>query len=192
MTSTRDKLLYAAVSLIRSKGIAGTTVADLLQRSGVARRSLYQHFPAGREELLAEAARIAAGGMTSGLTALLTSIESPREAVGAFIKGIRDDLVASDFTDGCPVAASALAGPDAKGAVADAGVTFAGWIDAITTVITGQGIPAARARSLAQIIVAAVEGATIVSIATRDAEPLDAVIAELNALIDSALTDSGL
>jgi TetR/AcrR family transcriptional repressor of lmrAB and yxaGH operons len=187
MTTAREKLIVAAVGLIRTHGVPGTTVADLLQRSGVARRSLYLNFPAGRQELIEEASRLAGAGMSEGLSALLSTVDSPIDAVAAFVDLMRDGLVASEFTAGCPVAASALAGPEVPAAVINAGSTFTGWVDAIAEVMVGEGIEPTRARSLAHLVVAAVEGATVVSIATHSTAPLNAVADELRSTLTAFL-----
>ena len=51
---TRQKLLDAAVSVIRSKGYATTTVEDLCAKAGVAKGSFFHHFK--DKEALATAA----------------------------------------------------------------------------------------------------------------------------------------
>ena len=55
MAAARQKLLDAAVSLVRSKGYAATTVEDLCAKAGVAKGSFFHHFT-GKEALATAAA----------------------------------------------------------------------------------------------------------------------------------------
>jgi AcrR family transcriptional regulator len=61
MTSRpRERLVSTAIELVRKHGVEGTGLAELLERSNTARRSIYQHFPKGKLELI-EASTYAAG-----------------------------------------------------------------------------------------------------------------------------------
>ncbi|MFO0203346.1 MAG: TetR/AcrR family transcriptional regulator, partial [Alphaproteobacteria bacterium] len=53
-SSAREDLIEAAVELFRARGYEGVGVAELLQRSGAPRGSLYFHFPGGKEQIGAE------------------------------------------------------------------------------------------------------------------------------------------
>lgn len=54
-STARDKLLKAAVTVIRSQGYSGTTVDDLCKIAGVTKGAFFHHF-ASKEELAVEAA----------------------------------------------------------------------------------------------------------------------------------------
>lgn len=54
---TRKVVLEATVALWQERGYAGCTVEAILQRTGVAKTTIYRHWP-GRTELLAEALSI--------------------------------------------------------------------------------------------------------------------------------------
>ncbi|AJE84136.1 transcriptional regulatory protein [Streptomyces albus] len=185
--SVRERLIACAIELIRTKGVAGTTVSDLLEESGVARRSLYVNFPGGREELLAESARRAGAAMSAALREAVADAPDLGEAVEDLAATVRAGLLASDFDAGCPVAAGALSGRTVPEAREHAGATFASWCEAIAEGLTERGHPAARARSLAFLLVSAIEGAMVLSIAVRSTEPLDEVAVELRQLVGSAL-----
>src|SRR5688572_33233071 len=61
VSSAREDMLAAAVELFRARGYAGVGVAELLEKSGAPRGSLYFHFPGGKEQVGAEAvARVGA------------------------------------------------------------------------------------------------------------------------------------
>ncbi len=44
MDSQRERMLLAVVSAVADKGYARTTVADVIERAGVSRRTFYEHF----------------------------------------------------------------------------------------------------------------------------------------------------
>ena len=46
----RERLIASAIDLVRARGVDGTGLAELLEHSGTARRSIYQHFPGGKAE----------------------------------------------------------------------------------------------------------------------------------------------
>src|ERR1700750_3151366 len=52
-TSTRDKLVYAAMELFTTKGYEATSIAEILSKAGVNSGSLYYFFKTKEELLLA-------------------------------------------------------------------------------------------------------------------------------------------
>jgi AcrR family transcriptional regulator len=42
---TRQKIVEAAIALHQDKGLAATTMADVAERAGVGRVTVYRHFP---------------------------------------------------------------------------------------------------------------------------------------------------
>ena len=51
----RERLLAATYACVARFGMAKTTVEDVAKEAGVARATVYRHFPGGRDELLREA-----------------------------------------------------------------------------------------------------------------------------------------
>src|SRR5262245_58709830 len=54
VSSAREDMLSAAVELFRARGYEGVGVAELLEKSGAPRGSLYFHFPGGKQQIGAE------------------------------------------------------------------------------------------------------------------------------------------
>jgi AcrR family transcriptional regulator len=48
----RERVLEAAVSVAAEVGLAHITMADVAQRAGLSRATLYRHFPGGKDEVL--------------------------------------------------------------------------------------------------------------------------------------------
>jgi AcrR family transcriptional regulator len=108
-----------------------------------------------------------------------------------FIATARDGLVADDYRRTCPIAGVALDLTAADGVlaghVADA---FGRWRELIGGALTRDGVPPGRARALAALVVAAVEGALLLSRADRSTAALDDAGAELVAHLTAAVAGS--
>ncbi|WP_067826544.1 TetR/AcrR family transcriptional regulator [Nocardia inohanensis] len=168
----RDRLIDSAIALMRCQGIAGTGIAQLLEHSGISRRSVYLNFPGGKSELVAEATRTA-GQASSALMRAVTGTTDIASAIAAFPGMWREVLVSSDFTAGCPIVAAALGRSESPEAADVAGETFGEWEDILSERLEAEDVAPETARSLATTIVAAVEGAVVMSLASRSIAPLE-------------------
>ncbi|MFC5099696.1 TetR/AcrR family transcriptional regulator [Kibdelosporangium philippinense] len=54
-SDVRKAMVRSAVTLFRERGIAGTSLADIIEHSGAPRGSIYHHFPGGKNQIAAEA-----------------------------------------------------------------------------------------------------------------------------------------
>jgi AcrR family transcriptional regulator len=78
---SRDRVLDAAFELLSESGVIGFTVDEVARRSGVAKTTIYRHWPAREALVLEAAARISAaqdvpdtGSLEADLVALLGNI----------------------------------------------------------------------------------------------------------------------
>ncbi|SNS36341.1 TetR/AcrR family transcriptional regulator [Rhodococcoides kyotonense] len=186
--STRDDMLRSAAQLFRERGVEATSLVDVVELAGAPRGSIYHHFPRGKPQLVEEATRTAGVLMGSMISAGLAE-NGPAVTLRALIDGFRNELTATDFVAGCPVAPAALDGVNAPGAVAAAGEAFGFWEDTIAAALWQHGMDRERARGLATTSIAAVEGALIVAKAQRDTRALDRVEVELLRWVEIELSD---
>lgn len=168
----RERLIDGAIDLMRRKGVAGMGLAELLEHSATARRSLYVHFPGGKAELVAEATRTVGPLMENAVDVLATDA-SGRALLAAFIDSWKEALRSSDFTAGCPVVAAMLGRSEAPSAADAAGEVLASWQSMVAHRLGDEGVEHRTAESLATTVVAAVEGAVILCLADQSTEPLD-------------------
>lgn len=176
----RAAMIAGAVALIREQGVAATSFADVLARSGAPRGSIYHHFPGGKSQLVEEATRSAADHLGRGVARVLGSgdtVSALRELVDLWRRG----LEASDYAVGCPIVAAALG--TERSARDVAGVTFTEWCALIATSLVDDGVTRERSQSLAVLVVSALEGALVLAQAQRTSAPLDAVVDELEVLL---------
>jgi TetR/AcrR family transcriptional repressor of lmrAB and yxaGH operons len=175
----RDRLTAATATLMQRHGVAGTGIAEILATSGVTRRSIYLNFPGGKAELVAAATRSAGDEMT----ATLRSYMDESDPIGAFTRMWSDVLVSTDFEGGCPIVAAASSPDESPEGASTAADVFTDWSQLLADRLREDGIKRTAAQSLSTTIVAAVEGAVILSRAARSTKPLEQVNQHLNELI---------
>ncbi|WP_059022330.1 TetR family transcriptional regulator [Mycobacterium sp. M26] len=171
--SARDVLITSVTGLVRRRGVAGTGLAALLEDSGVARRTLYLNFPGGKAELVAEATRRAGQDLAAALRAIDGG--DAAQAVQTFIDGWKAQLQTTHVQAGCPIVAAILGRSEAPAAAQAASAAIREWQDILADRLIDGGTDPGSARSLATLIVAAIEGAVILAIATESTDPLDDV-----------------
>ncbi|EOM75246.1 TetR/AcrR family transcriptional regulator [Rhodococcus rhodnii] len=178
---TRAAMITGAIASIRENGVAATSFADVLARSGASRGSIYHHFPGGRAQLVEDATRSAARWLDREIDRILET-RDVAGALRAIVDLWRTTLEQTDYRSGCPIVAAAL-GPDA-GTRDIAAASFTAWRAVIASTLIDDGATPERAGSLATLVVAALEGALVLAQAERTSRPLDVVVDELVALCD--------
>jgi TetR/AcrR family transcriptional repressor of lmrAB and yxaGH operons len=175
----RDRLTAATAELMQRHGVAGTGIAQILETSGVTRRSIYLNFPGGKAELVAAATQSAGDEMTETLR---TYLEQP-DPITAFTRMWSDVLVSTDFQNGCPLVAAACSRDEAPEAAAAAADLFSRWAGLLAERLVRDGVDSPAAQSLATTVVASIEGAVILARAAKSTAPLEQVTHHLSELI---------
>jgi AcrR family transcriptional regulator len=181
--AARDGLISSTIELVRRNGVAGTGLTQLLEHSGISRRSIYLNFPHGKSELVAEATRVAGAAM-GALIERFAATPKTSDAIAAFTESWKQILVTSGFTSGCPIVAAALGRSESQEAAAAAGEAFGGWEQTLATRLREEQIAPDTAQSLATTVIAAIEGAVIMSLATQSTEPLDRTSRHMSELVE--------
>ena len=119
----RDRLTSATAALMQRHGVAGTGIAQILETSGVTRRSIYLNFPGGKAELVTAATRSAGEEMAARDRRY---VDTP-DPIAAFARMWGNVLLSTDFEGGCPIVAAACSGDEAPEAAAAAAEVFADW-----------------------------------------------------------------
>lgn len=183
---TRERMIVSTALLVRERGARATSLDAVLAHSDAPRGSVYHHFPGGREQLLREATEYAGAYVARRLERSGTA--DPVAALDALFEEFRVTLRASDFRAGCPVVAVAIESPEEGPDLRDAALAaFERWRRALAGALQGAGLAAARAEELAVMMIAAFEGAVILSRACRDLGPLESVHKELHARVNEEL-----
>lgn len=179
---TRKKLVDATATLLRKQGYHATGLAEIVEESGAPRGSVYFHFPDGKDELaVAALAQSGESWRTRVETAVAAAKDLPT-AIEKIVDLLADDLEASSWENGCPVAAVALEStskPVRKAVVAH----YTAWQDGVTqSLVERFGVPQPIAAQLATVSLAAIEGALLLARVHRSREPLVTVGRALQAM----------
>ncbi|MFC8178342.1 TetR/AcrR family transcriptional regulator [Rhodococcus sp. NPDC057297] len=185
-STAREDMLRSAALLFRERGVEATSLADVIEHAGAPRGSIYHHFPRGKPQLVEEATRTAGALMGSVISRGLAS-DGPAATLRAIIGGFRQQLEATEYTAGCPVAPAALEGMNSPAALVAAGESFTSWEDTIAASLWQRGLSQDRSRGLATMAIASFEGALIIAKAQRSTAALDRVEVELLAWLEAAL-----
>jgi AcrR family transcriptional regulator len=174
VAATRERIVSAGAGLFRQQGYNGTGVKQIVAEAQAPFGSLYHFFPGGKEELGAEVVRWSGEMYGQLLPAVFDPAPDVVTGVRDFFTGAAEHLRESGWEDACPIATVALevsnSSEPLRQACAD---VFEGWIAGGTERFVAAGIAEAEARELAIGMIAALEGAFVLSRALRSTEPLE-------------------
>ena len=186
----RERMVRTAAQLIRTKGVSGTGLREVVEAASAPRGSLQHYFPDGKDQLVSEAlmwmGSVAARRVDRVLSKL--AAPSPSALFAGTVDLWRKEFVNLGFEGGCPLVAAAAdvaaTSDELRAVIARA---FDGWVEPMTAALVQTGVPEERAGTLAVLVISALEGAIILSRIRRDTGPLDAVERELAPLLDAAV-----
>ena len=173
-------MVVSAALLLREEGVSGTGFRDVVAHSNTPRGSIAHHFPGGKKQLVSEAVRYA-GGLSS--KAMRTKASTPEEIVrlifGLYRRALRD----TEFAAGCPVGAvaqEAYGDPELR---AEVQRVFDDWRDVLRRSLRKAGHTRARSVQLADVAIASMQGAIMMSRVDGTPAALDRVEKQLLALV---------
>jgi TetR/AcrR family transcriptional repressor of lmrAB and yxaGH operons len=185
-SDSKERMIAAARRLFREYGYLGTALSDVVTESAAPRGSIYFHFPGGKEELAGEVTLLHAGDHIAHINRAAAATSTAGQLIEVFIGRIRDELISSDYREGCAMAPLVIESRPASDQLSDA--TRRGFQDMIATLaarLTEKNVPASRATQLATQAWTSVEGALILSRVLHSPEPFDTATAQLAATADT-------
>jgi TetR/AcrR family transcriptional repressor of lmrAB and yxaGH operons len=172
ISSAREDLINAAVQLFGERGYEGVGVAELLTKANAPRGSLYFHFPGGKEQIGAEAVTRVGAQVAARFHALHESGVDLDTFIERVFKTTAKESKDRGYKASCPMAAVAsgfgCADVNLAAAVREA---FALWEREICIAAEARGMKPKDAESFASAMLAAMEGAFIVSKAQTSSAP---------------------
>ncbi|MFJ1805886.1 MULTISPECIES: TetR/AcrR family transcriptional regulator [unclassified Streptomyces] len=189
----RERMVFSAAQLVRRDGVGATGMRDVAVHAGAPRGSLQHYFPGGKQQLVNEAVdwagRYAGKRVARFLDDLAKTGEpTPAGLFAAMVRQWTDEYATAGFATGCPVAAATVDGAATGDATREAAAAaFAAWTGPVAEALTGMGVPAGRAGSLATLMISALEGAILIARAEQDVRALTTVAAELAPLLDGSV-----
>lgn len=164
ISSAREDILNAAIELYRARGYAGVGIAELLETSGAPRGSLYFHFPDGKEQIGAEVVERVGRNVAQRFRGLHESGIDMEGYVVMVFKASAKECRDRGYHASCPMAAIAAGlSNDTPKLAAAVRKAFASWEDEVAVAAQARGMTAKNAQTFASALVAAMEGAMVVS-----------------------------
>lgn len=146
----RDQIARAAVEQFAARGIHSTSIANIVEASGLSAGALYTHF-AGKDEIIAHVARATVSGLFTGLEALLETdpLPAPDELIAHVVEGLAQAEVPTGFI--VQVWSEAIANPAVHSAANDVYADAFQFLReyAFMWLSTGGGLDVRQARALA-------------------------------------------
>lgn len=175
---TRTKMVEGAARLLSMQGLQGTSFSEVLELTGAPRGSVYHHFPEGKDQLIGAAIDLAGSRALDAVDSWAG--RTPEQVTEAFLELWRSVLVRSKLRAGCAVLAVTVAteSPELRDSAAE---VFRSWRSRLASLFAegGHEHPARFAATL----VAASEGAVVLSRAEQSMEPFELVAEELLAQV---------
>jgi TetR/AcrR family transcriptional repressor of lmrAB and yxaGH operons len=182
----RDRMVQSAIVLLAKRGYQATSFSEVLAGSTAPRGSIYHHFPEGKDQLIAAAIDVA-GARAVALLDALDGADAV-EIVDGFMAMWRAVLEHSGFSAGCSVLAVTVSA-DSPDLLTRAGAVFRAWRDRLAELLVAAGFEVADAAEFATALIAAGEGAVVLSRAEQSFAPFDAVHAHLRRSVAGHVPD---
>jgi TetR/AcrR family transcriptional regulator, lmrAB and yxaGH operons repressor len=172
-SDSKGKTLAAAAMLFRQQGYHGTALHDILAAGGSPRGSLYFHFPKGKEEIGEAALTLAGEAVRQAIAQAAETSENAEVFLTRVARGMASDLEKSDYSEGCPVATTALetsAQSEVLGAATRS--AFQKWENEIKRGLQRFGMTSDQADGVATMVLSQLEGALLLARTYRSLAPM--------------------
>ena len=184
MSNARDQILQTTCLLLEKQGYHGTGLNEIVKESGAPKGSLYYYFPAGKEQITAEAVLQSGEVTAERIRAGLAANGSASKAIHDFILLIAENVERSMFSTGGPLTAVAIETATQSERINLAcREAFEKLTSAFRDKLLESGFAKAKAEDLATFIVASIEGGILLSRTYHTADPLRIVARQLKVLL---------
>lgn len=185
---TRQRIVALAAPIFNQKGYEGSSMHDVMAATGLEKGGLYRHFHS-KEQLAAEAFRYSLGRADKTRTDGLDHIHGALPKLAWIVRRFADSP--SPVPGGCPLLNTAVDSDDGNPLLRKlVRKAFADWRRRLAAIVaagiaTGEIRRDVRPAQLADTIIAALEGALVLSRIENSRAPLKRVQSSLILLLDS-------
>jgi AcrR family transcriptional regulator len=172
----RGKMVEGAALLLAKQGLQATSFSEVLKATGAPRGSIYHHFPEGKDQLVDAALELVAGRMLDALAGQRG--RGVEEVTAHVLAAWRYVLQRSNFRAGCAVLAVTVAADSPQLLERAAGI-FRDWRARLAELYAEAGLSPEAAARFAAMVIAASEGAVVLSRAEQSLEPFELVAEDL-------------
>ena len=182
-TSSRARIIEAAVWLFYANGYNATGVAEILKKAKVNSGSFYFFFKSKEELLLAVLDWYLENLEPILIRPVYEATSDPIERVFALLDGYRQKILMTEFDFTCPIGRLALEiDPARKRVHAKIAANFLGWTEAVRRCLEDAGRrlpPGTDTEALAKFVLTVMEGGVMQSRSHKSIVPFDASVEQL-------------
>jgi AcrR family transcriptional regulator len=172
-TTTKDRILDTTAELFRRYGYTGTGLKQIVAEANAPFGSIYHFFPGGKQHLGEEVIHRSGRMYQELVEAVFDAAPDVVAGTNDVFTGAAAVLQETDYVDACPIETVALEVASSNDTLRRATAeVFESWITSATRRYAAAGIDSNRARELGIAMIAALEGAFVLSRAMRSPEPL--------------------
>ena len=184
MTTVRQQIIEKTSELLDRQGYHATGLNQIVAESETPRGSLYYYFPAGKEELAAEAIGDKARKVSEHMRQSLATDDCAIEAIYRFVLSLADHAESEQCAAGAPIAAVALETATTSERLQQAcQAAYRLQQLPFEERLLADGFAPERAYALAVTIIAALEGGFILSRTEHTSQPLRIIAEEIRRLL---------
>jgi AcrR family transcriptional regulator len=189
---TRALIVQRAAEVFNRQGYFGTSLADIMQATGLEKGGIYNHF-SGKEQIALAAFDYAFDLLSQRITALLTDTTHAVDRLQAFVAAFASQVENPVFTGGCYVMNTAIEADDAHPALrARAHDAIHRWLTLLRTTVAegiarGEVRPEVDPDAVAAVLVSGLEGAIMLSKITSNRDQMRRVAAHLSAYLEQTV-----
>lgn len=181
-------MVETAAELFRQQGYGATSWRQVVAVSGAPAGSIGHHFPGGKEQLAVEVVASVSAATRDQVSALLGSDDAPVTMMRRWIRASAHLLEATDYASGCPLATIALELAHSSDPVqSEIAAGYDSWSDLLASRLKPTHGEAAA--EIAELLLAAFEGALLLSRARRSTGPLGLLDRRLPDLLNLAASE---
>ena len=154
----RDRMIEAAITLMRRSGYSGVGINEVIAESGAPKGSLYHYFPQGKRQVATEALAVNAARTAAFIDEKLAAEGTPADKVRRLFAAFAARLEKFDYRQSCAAGCVSLdLGEELDGEVhAAVQQAFERYVDVIATHIAFAD--RRRAGSFASLLLTVIEG----------------------------------
>ncbi len=197
VSTTRERIIQAAIELFYAHGYAGTGMAEILKKANANSGSFYFFFT-GKEELLMAVLDWYQQNLSPVLLApVFKQSRDPIKRIFLLLEKYRQSLLATGFAFGCPIGRLALEiEPDRRRVHDMIAANFTGWAKAVEQLLAeakaaGRLPERCNLRELSRFVLTVMEGGVMQARSYQCIEPFDDCVNQLREYLD-ALNSSKL
>jgi TetR/AcrR family transcriptional repressor of lmrAB and yxaGH operons len=106
--SSRDRIIEAAIALMRGSGLSGAGINDIVQESGAPKGSMYHYFPRGKLQIATEALEVYSQRVMLVIERTLASKDRPSDKLTALFDVLAKRVDDGTFLQSCAVGTVSL------------------------------------------------------------------------------------